>query len=237
MVADTPAWLLLFGGVGGGLISGLLGPLYLSWRRRPVLELVCEPSKEEYVRRTTLSYGSAETEGIYLRVGIRNKKNVIARSASCFLVAVERYNEAGTPRQTSFVDSTPLCIAARLTESGKRVIETPLFRSVTTFVDVLCTLRGYDFRDDSTITVIPGFQPDQMKLVWPTHEPLPYRDLFLEPGAWRITIRAVADEAVAAVCQLKVSWSGTWDSLTVQNVTPAPTFVQLVRRWLRMQYA
>ena len=131
-------------------------------------------------------------EAIYLRVRVRNKKKIIAKSCRAYLVNIEKDNGNGIFKRTIYTESIPLAWSCR---GSDRFSEMDIPYGITQYIDVL---KKHDEQD---------FVHLQLSVL-----PNRYISILHKSGRYRLTIQVAGDGVIPASLGLIFDWKGKWDT-------------------------
>ncbi len=158
---------------------------------RPELELSFSGREDTITKTATVG----ESQAVYVRVRVRNKKPKLARACRAYLVNIEAKNATGGFEPTAYVESIQLAWSCRMVGNERDAMDIP--NGVSQYIDVVATSS---ISSHFAIQISPF--PVRYKAL---HSP--------EPKTYRYTIQVAGDGVEPKTLKLVFVWKGRWDDV------------------------
>jgi hypothetical protein len=179
----------------GGVVSGFLGGVFSNDIRNFLFGARLDLDLTEQGSRFPTRYRDG-SQGIFIRVRVRNLSLSIARSCRAFLTKIEKKNETGQFASTRYVESCQLLWAAQ--GDGSRPLDIP--RGIEQYVDVVRSSSNSVQLCQTTVTPL-----------------IAYNDVLAEPGTYRLEVLVSGDGFIPKFYRIIVTHNGTWNEVTVEK--------------------
>jgi hypothetical protein len=157
---------------------------------RPVLRLSFSGG-EDCIAGTPLT---GESEALYIRIKVVNKKPRLARGCRAYLVNVETKSTPTGFAPTLYADSIQLAWSCQVSGCERNALDLP--NGVSQYVDVIATSKANN-------TFTPQIVPF----------PFRYQQLFsTKSETYRLTVQVCGDGIEPKVLRLIFVWKGQWDT-------------------------